>query len=455
MAAAEIHDRAAPPPLKLTPEQERALQFVRDRRSVCISGPAGCGKSTLLHHIRTFADVNEIAYGVTAMTGCAALLVGGRTVHSYLAIGLATRDPESMASFTRRVLRPVYKRLNELEMLIIDEISMANGGLIDTISEYLQRVRCDARPFGGIQMVFIGDFTQLPPVVNKRGATGSNGSGASQEFSFAFEAKEWVRLAPKVVVLHQVMRQAGDTAFVDLLGRLRWGECTPEDLLALHECKTRTFDPSQRPTKLFALNADVDRVNADEYEELIKRTGAERILLTTTYGGPRKDASKRWAESCDIPEQVEVAVGAHIVVTANVNPDAGIVNGTQAVVVKWTPPMKIGGQSVGGHLTLRLKNGAIYNMGAYVAREPDSGATVMYYPIKLAYALSIHKCQGMTLDAIEVDLGSSIFVWGQAYTALSRARSLDTVRILDVKARSFRTHPKVIDFYRNTHRVAV
>jgi len=378
-----------------------------------------------------YAATKDIAYSVTAMTGCAALLVGGRTVHSYLAIGRADRDIENMVAFTRKV-RPLYKRLNELEMLIIDEISMAHGGLIDYISEYLQRVRGDVRPFGGIQMVFIGDFAQLPPVINKTSKTGNQ----SQEFSFAFDAKEWKRLAPKVIVLNQILRQAGDATFAEMLGRFRRGDCTPDDLVTLNECKSRTFAPSQRPTRLFALNADVDRINTNEFEALLQRTGVERVILPTAYLG-RKEVSKKWADSCDIPEHVQVAVGAHVVVTANVNPEAGVVNGTQAIVASCG----------GGRLALQLQNGTVYNMLPHLVKDSESAAAVAYYPIKLAYALSIHKCQGMTLDAIEIDLGSSIFVWGQAYTALSRARSLDTVRILDVKARSFRTHPKVIEFY--------
>jgi ATP-dependent DNA helicase PIF1 len=368
------------------------------------------------------------------MTGCAALLIGGRTVHSFLGVGLAKGTPEELAASVKK-LKGLVAKLCKLELLFIDEISMCSAEFLDKISRYLQIVRRNDAPFGGVQMVFMGDFMQLPPVIKGGGGAAAGAASAV----FAFESAEWRRLAPRVIVLTQVMRQANDLEFATMLERLRWGNCLPEDLAALTSCKDRDFG-AVRPTILFSINRDVERVNTNSFMALLKNTGNPPIALKTEYGG-NKEAAQRWARSCEIPDEVVVAVGAQVVVTANMDIDSGIVNGTRAIVHAWNEGTKI--------CTLRLVNGRLYKVGLWKPTTDMFGEVpkVLWYPIKLAYALSVHKAQGMTLDAAELDLGSSIFEFGQAYTALSRVRSLQDVCILDVSAASFKSHPKVKAFY--------
>ena len=420
--------------ITLTESQKVAMEAIKTGASLCITGAAGTGKSTLLKHVCRWAMGAQIPYDVTAMTGCAALLIGGRTVHSFLGVGLAKGTPEELAAFSKK-LKSLIAKLCKLELLFIDEISMCSAEFLDKISRYLQIVRKNDAPFGGVQMVFMGDFMQLPPVIKGGGGAAAGAASAV----FAFESAEWRRLAPRVIVLTQVMRQANDLEFATMLERLRWGNCLPEDLEALTSCKDRDFG-AVRPTILFSINRDVERVNTNSFMALLKNTGNPPIALKTEYGG-NKEVAQRWARSCEIPDEVVVAVGAQVVVTANMDIDSGIVNGTRAIVHAWNEGTKI--------CTLRLVNGRLYKVGLWKPTTDMFGEVpkVLWYPIKLAYALSVHKAQGMTLDAAELDLGSSIFEFGQAYTALSRVRSLQDVCILDVSAASFKSHPKVKAFY--------
>jgi ATP-dependent DNA helicase PIF1 len=431
-----------PPPIQLTPSQQRAFDIVTQRKSVCITGPAGTGKSTLLQQLRRWADDNDLAMGVTAMTGCAALLIGGRTLHSYLAIGLGAAPVNELVSAARYKYKAAVTRLVGLDILVIDEISMAEAELLDKVSAYLQQLRRNTDPFGGLQLIVIGDFCQLPPVT-KNGCP-----------SFAFSSKEWARAGLTVASLTEIVRQQHDTAFADMLQRLRVGEVTPDDLLALRATKDRVFPEGIKPTILYALNRDVNRIN-EEALAALKAGGAEPLMLKAVYGIP-KDKLVAWAKSCDIPDLVEMAVGAQVVVTSNVDIDAGVVNGTRAVISGYR-----GSPTSPDAVFLKLTNGAVYSLqrmkaiydvdgatGGYGMSDAANASYVGYYPLKMAWAISTHKAQGMTLDAVEVNLGRSIFEKGQAYTALSRARSLADVRVTDVHIGSFKTHQAVLDFYK-------
>lgn len=426
-------------PIVLTPSQQRALDIIQQRRNACLTGPAGTGKSTLLKCVREWAAGAGLNIGVTAMTGCAALLVGGRTLHSFLGIGLGTGSVKELVA-SALCKSKVVGRLVALDILVVDEISMADPELLDKISAFLQRLRNCVRPFGGVQVLFIGDFFQLPPVAR---------GDARGSATFAFAAKEWARADLAVVELTEIVRQQGDKEFADLLQRLRVGDVLPEDLLALRAAKDRAFPEGIRPTVLRALNRDVNRINEEALAEL-KAAGGQPLTLKTMYQGKNRERIAGWAKSCDIPEELEVAVGAQVVVTYNVDMDAGVVNGTRAVVVGY-----MGSPQSPAAIVLKLVNGATYEMARTKMMYPEaegppgevSASYVAYYPIKLAYALSVHKCQGMTLDAVEVDLGRSIFEKGQAYTALSRARRLADVRVTDVHLSSLKAHPDVLAFY--------
>lgn len=400
-------------------QQQAAFEAVTEgNANVFITGPAGCGKSFLIREIVGWAHANEIRIGVTASTGCAAILLGGRTLHSYLGIGLAKTSARDLAGKTMRAAKHIVKRVKALRILVIDEISMISDELLDKISEYLQIIRGDARPFGGIQMILCGDFHQLPSI----------------DGDLCFHAREWKRAKFVTHVLSINMRQRNDMEFQDILSRARIGRLTDADIQRLQELRNTEFPNGIQPTRLFSRRADVDRINLESFKQLLA-SGQRRYTFKADYSN--SDA-ERWATSQGIPPSIDLCVGAQVVITWNISLDDGIVNGTRGVIHRID----------GDVIQVMIRGGRIVPVTRIVVKDDDNpNATVSYYPIQLAYSLTFHKCQGMTLDAAEIDVGTSVFEFGQAYTALSRVKSLDSLRISYIARRSFRAHPEVVEFY--------
>jgi len=396
-------------------KQQSAYDAFCDKKNLVITGPAGTGKSFTINKMVDWATHHNKRFGITASTGISAFLIGGRTIHSFLGIGLANKSPEDTANYVKFRCKQIYKTLINLEILFIDEISMIDKDLLDYISEYLCCIReCD-EPFGGIQVVLSGDFCQLPPV---------NGD-------FCFLSNVWKVGQFSIVLLEDLVRQNDDTVFQQILQEVRYGKCSKETLSILNELKKTEFPSDIIPTKLFSKNINVDRINNTEMEKL-KNAGMQSIIYKTTFVG-----NNVWCKH--IPTEVELCVGAQVMCTTNIS-GTDIVNGTRGVIVAMTPTA----------VSMKLVNGETYVMQYInVNCEDNLQLSVSYMPLKLAYALTIHKSQGMTLDAMELDIGDSIFEYGQAYVALSRARSLKSIKILKVKASSFKTHPLVKQFYCN------
>ena len=406
----------------LNAEQESAVDAFISGENVFITGPAGTGKSVTLRKIISSLTQNERKFGVTSTTGNSAILIGGKTLHSYLGIGLAKDSAEDIFKFVRYKLSHVAKKLREIDTLIIDEISMLDAELFDKISRYLCLLRKSDKPFGGIQLILTGDFCQLEPVVG----------------DYCFKATEWSRLNLKVIKLQQQIRQDGDTEFQEILSKLRYGRCDDTILTRLKSLKDTDFN-GVIPTILYSKNIDVDTINRVEYLKLLS-TGVETKRYTYINHGTSSDKPKivNWANSLNIPEFIELCVDAQVLVTANIDQKSGIVNGTRGLVVELKPKSVV----------IKLVNGSHYEVGYYkntLVEDPDIALSFM--PLKLAYALTIHKSQGMTLDAIEIDIGHNIFASGQAYTAISRAKNLKSVKINSVLKSSFITDPEVLGFY--------
>jgi ATP-dependent DNA helicase PIF1 len=223
---------------------------------------------------------------------------------------------------------------------------------------------------------------------------------------------------------------------MEMLKRLRVGKCSPEDLKVLKGCQETQFPEGIVPTKLYSKNSEVDRINLQELARLGKPLATYRLEITGSH-----DMTLKYAKSANIPDVFEVCEGAQVMLSRNINVEGGLANGSRGVVTEVT---------LDG-VVVKFLNGREELVKYYeVKLENEPAIKFRYLPLKLAWATSIHKSQGMTLDAIQIDIGASIFAYGQAYTALSRARRLDSVKIIHVEASSFKTSPEVLDFF-STH----
>jgi ATP-dependent DNA helicase PIF1 len=396
----------------MNPEQLRVLETVKTGKNVLITGGAGVGKSYTVEKIVEWASSKKFI-GVCAMTGCAALLINGSTLHSYLGIGLA-QEPALTLAHKAYKYPTVRERIQDLEILLVDEVSMMSSELFEKVEEFLRLVRKSKKPFGGVQIIFVGDPFQLCPV-----------SG-----NYFFDCELWKNSNFVVEVLSINMRQQGDLKFKELLDRVRYGVCNHEDLATLQSLKTTVFPETIKPTRLYSKNVSVDSINQKEL--LALKQPLEEYHLEYS-----NEASMKWAKSNRIPESVQVCVGAQVMCTKNL-PELGLVNGSRGVILEITP----------GYVKVEVLDGRTVMIAPISVKDRDKPwIEVKYLPLKLAWAVTIHTSQGMTLDALEVDLGRDIFTWGQAYTGLSRARSLDSIRVISVVPESFVTHQKVLDFF--------
>jgi ATP-dependent DNA helicase PIF1 len=410
------------PIIKLNFEQQKALETFKKGENLFLTGPAGTGKSVTLSKIIEFCESKMIRYGVTATTGTAAFLIGGKTLHSYLGIGLGKDSAKEIYEYVRYRLKYTADKLREITVLIIDEISMLEEELFVKISKYLSMIRRDPKPFGGLQVVLTGDFCQLEPI---------NGE-------FCFKNDEWARLCLECVYLHKLVRQDGDLEFQNMLSKLRYGKCSEKIYQKLLTLKNTEFG-EVKPTMLYPKNANVDVINKREYDKLIE-SGSKKLeyKIKCSYLAKNKEKTLKWIKSLDIPDSIELCIGAQVVVLANLNQDAGIVNGTRGVIIDLKPTSVI----------IKRVDNSIYQIEYFkTTNTEDQNLTVSFMPLKLAYALTIHRSQGATLDAIEIDIGTNIFAAGQAYTALSRAKDLKSIKIKAVAKNSFIVRPEVIEMY--------
>lgn len=410
--------------ITLNTEQQRAYDLVTEGTNIFLTGPAGTGKSVTLKEIIKYCKENNINIGVTATTGTAAFLIGGKTIHSYLGIGLAKESAEDMFKHNRYKLKHIVDKLRELSVLIIDEISMLDTKLLEKISDYLCLVRRDPTPFGGLQLILTGDFCQLEPV----------------DGEYCFKSKIWNKLKLQTIYLHKLIRQDNDKDFQKILSKLRYGICSDNTYNKLLELKNTSFGEI-KPTKLYSYNVDVDRINKQEYDKLIE-SGSKMNKYPVKFpqvNSKNKEKLEKWIKNIDLPESVELCVGAQVMITSNIDQDSGLVNGTRGVVVN------IMKESV----NIKRINGLIQEIKYH--RKTDSLDESLYaefMPLRLAYALTHHKSQGSTLDAIEIDIGSKVFAAGQAYTAISRARDLKSIKITAISKNSFICNKDVYNFYK-------
>lgn len=424
---------------QLTPEQRKAYDAVEEGKSLFITGPGGTGKSFLLKTIyEMIPDRTGKHVAITALTGCAALLIGrfAKTLHSWAGIGLG-RESASVLTATIRRTGKTLRRWLATDILIIDEVSMMTPELLDKLDAIAKLLRRDSRPMGGLQVVFVGDFYQLPPVAKEK------------ETCFVFESEVWNEIVSETIYLTKILRQ-DDPVFHTILDEARKGVLSPQSLEILQSRTNQKWqDLKIRPTLLFTRRAEVDNVN-DRNLKALKTE--RRVFKAETVFAPIDSTKDLTSESPEVKRIVEkmdkdgpymsellLAVGAQVMLLTNLDFDHGLVNGSRGVVT--------GYESNGAPIVQFLKGSPIPVPASSWESAEMEGVSRKQIPLKLAYAITIHKAQGATLDCALIDIGTSTFECGQAYVALSRVKNLESLYVWDVEPTAFRVHPKVLDFY--------
>lgn len=479
-------------PNNFSPEQQLAFDKYVSGENIFITGPGGSGKSYLIKKIASHAKKNGKKVSICAMTGCAAILLncGAKTLHSWAGIGLARAEDDLIAS---RIVTNNYKRNNwkYTDVLIVDEVSMLSFRLFNLLDHIGQRVRKNGFPFGGIQLVFCGDFYQLPPI----------GSDDDPESSrFCFESPLWNHtfsnrnFETNQIPLKTIFRQK-NKEFAKILNQIREGRLTKTPYKTLCSYVGREVDPESpiKPTILLPTRRAVDAINRTEMEKLdteikefkIKQVELDEDNKVVEKKDEEKDPEKGEEKDEKLPQvdffqkhssksptskdkkvktkkektysqeqkkrevdylvnnalfekNQKLRVGAQVMCIANIDMESGIFNGSQGVIQEF----------VGDAPVVRFYNGVIKTISPHTwLSESIPGFGVSQIPLILAWAVTIHKSQGATLSVAQIDIGSGIFECGQSYVALSRVSDLSGLYLTSFNPQKIKVSKKVKAYY--------
>jgi len=444
----------------LSPEQKYAYDQFKKGENLFITGPGGTGKTKLIEYLVNHCATNIIPHQVCALTGCAALLLncGARTLHSWSGIKLA-KGPNHYTIANIRKNRRICAEWRKVKVLIVDEVSMMSLKIFELIEEVARATRLSQLPFGGIQLVFCGDFYQLPPVGT---------AGQPETELFCFESPVWNQVFPRKnhVQLQTIFRQV-DPLYKSILLQIRDGTLSEENANILKGYVKREFNPDEHngclPTKLFPTRAKTDFLNKLMFSKLADPEytfKSEKRYDCKTYLDSNKaistedliKGSKLSAQeieyeleglmnSSNLQDTLVLKKGAIVMCTMNLDMDAGICNGSQGIIIDVT-------QSIPAYPVVKFSNGLVKTIQPQF-RQSDEYPTIAIgqVPLMLAWALTIHKIQGATLAMADIDVGTNIFEYGQTYVALSRVQSLDGLYLTAFNPGRIRANESVRAFY--------
>ena len=398
-------------------KQKLALGIMLAGHNVLLTGQAGSGKTYVLNEfIRAAKDAGKTV-AVTATTGLAATHLGGSTIHAWSGIGVHDNLPPHLISDMPKTRRETIQKAS---ILVIDEISMLHDYRLDMIEEITRRVRNTDQPFGGLQVILCGDFFQLPPV------TRGDESG-----KFVVHSPAWQALSPVICYLGEQHRQSDDQ-FLDILTAMRAGDLRQRHGNALLSRINADVSDSQEVTELHTTNIDVDSINQKALDQLNGEVHSFPML--TTGSANYVDTLKR---SCLAPETLVLKKGALVMCIKN-SQDKKYVNGSLGMVIDF--------EDLTGYPTVELRSGreVVVSPDTWELRDGDKKrASLTQIPLRLAWAITVHKSQGMTLDAARIDLRRA-FVEGMGYVALSRVRSLSTLSLVGINRMALKVSPDAL-----------
>ena len=433
--------------LQLSAEQFDVFQHYKSGHNIFMTGPGGTGKSKLIQHIYNDAKANKLRIQVCAMTGCAAVLLNcnAKTVHSWAGIGLGKGDQEDVV---RRVCGSKYRKVNwvNTDLLILDEVSMLSVKLFELLNYIGQRTRKSQRPFGGMQVIFSGDFYQLPPVGD---------TDDELTWQFCFQSEIWNEVFQHQIRLKTMFRQR-DPVYVKILNQIREGKISKNSYNTLMTYVDREKDENStiKPTILLPTRKQVDRINEEamkcldeepveidiEVDDNVAMTEEEKLRKSLFSHDQISHELNYLKTNLLCEEKLVLKKGAQVMCVANIEmegPEA-ICNGSQGIIVDF----------VRGFPLVEFNNKVRRVMGRHSwASETIPGVAVTQVPLILAWAITIHKSQGATLDVAEIDIGSGIFECGQTYVALSRLKSLDGLYLQSFNPGKILVNKTVKQFY--------
>ena len=400
--------------------QHHALAVLKAGYNVVLTGAAGSGKTTVLLDFIQDARANGKVVAVTATTGLAATHLNGTTIHSWSGIGIHDSLSEHMLqSLPKQRLDTIQKT----DILVIDEISMLHDYRLDMIDTILRHARRSERPFGGIQVVLSGDFFQLPPINRAGGRQGS----------FVHRSRAWQEADFNVCYLTTNYRQQQDESYAELLQAIRDNTMSEVQYERLQSRIGAFVDPFETVTKLYTTNVDVDSVNSKKLETIKEST--VRYFMETTGKKQFVDTLKK---SCLAPEVLELKKGAAVMCIKNAQ-DKSYVNGSLGTVVDFEKGTDYPKVALGDRRVVTIKPDTWELNDGEIIR-----ASLTQLPLRLAWAITVHKSQGMTLDAAEIDL-SKAFTPGMGYVALSRVKNLQNVYLKGMNNVALKMSPEAYE----------
>ncbi|HEY5221227.1 MAG TPA: PIF1 family DEAD/DEAH box helicase [Candidatus Paceibacterota bacterium] len=413
--------------------QSTALALLKTGENVFLTGAPGAGKTYVLNQYIDFLNQHEVEAAVTAYTGIAASHINGRTLHSWAGLTRGPMHEDAQEIDRVRANEFLTDRIRRARVLIIDEISMLHPAQFDRVDLICRTARNSPEPFGGLQLICCGDFFQIPPV-----------NGESEKF--VIDSAAWKNAGMHICYLHEQHRQANAKEnssggeLLEILDAIRAGNVTPDIVAKLDARIGAAVDAPIGIARLYTHRENVDEINTAELRKLT----TPDVVYDVYQNGPLALVEKLKKDN-DVPDKLVLKIGARVMFTKN-NMGAGYVNGTLGEVIGF----EIGGDGDGASaveanpviMTFDKKR---ITPGRFQWKVEEGGkvrASVSQLPLKLAWAITIHKSQGMTLDAAVIDLGSA-FERGMGYVALSRVRELKNISLMGFNQVALQVSPRV------------
>jgi ATP-dependent DNA helicase PIF1 len=429
--------------MELNETQQKIFDLYKQGNNVFLTGPGGCGKSFLIKHIYQDAIQQNKTIYVTALTGCAAILLkcNATTLHSWASIKNINIPSHKLVRYINNNPKLKNKWINT-DILIIDEVSMLSKKLFELLDELGKLLRDNiTKPFGGIQLIFSGDFFQLPPIGNKIDYDSSK---------FCFESERWSDTFDHQINLKHIFRQSDDT-YLQILNEIRIGNISQNSIDILnnkvkeYKLLNQNKDINTIPIRLMCNKLTVSNINNTEINNLTTKLYKYKykpVYITVNTNKYTKSDIKKEEQfiikNSIIPEILYLKLNSQVMCIVN-KPEQNICNGSMGKIIGFTPS---------GHPQVLFDNNKKLTIKPFKFESTNvKGFYILQYPLILAWAITIHKSQGQTLEKAEMDLGSSVFSNGQSYVALSRVKSLDGLYLKSFDPNRIGASKKVIQYY--------